>query len=296
MKFNDYITEKDKRAMQVYGVISALKKNCAPFINELQKTNAKLLWRGTHKAKTSSIIQVTPRTDRTPTDMPEGIHDEFDRRFKKKFGWNVRREGVFVVSNYIDASNYGIPYIFFPVGKYQYIYNPFIKDLFSYYDDESTSGGNEFNFLLITYDDDLAGEIIEYDLPEAWEYEYAQGEQGSWYYEGADTGENDIDSAVEAAAEAEGYDEEDINPSDLEWVPEVSYEAWKNEKLKEIEGEADTWMKHTVGGYKKSNLNIAIKNEVELMFKCKSYYLIDQKFQAYIEDHILGHVPLQKPS
>jgi len=283
MKFDDYIYEADKKSLTLYGVLDTLENDCKPFIQELKKSGKEVLWRGTH-AHTKTLIRLTPRMDRTPTDTPRGVHDELNKRFKKKFGWRVRGEGVFATSSFTNAADYGIPYMIFPVGKYEYVYNPNVEDLWRSLEDEYVE-------IINAYDEDF--DYLS-DWEEVYQYDYGEGESGSWYYEGGDTGEVDIDSAIDAAAEAEGYDPEEINSSDLEWVPDVTWEEFKLDKFEEVKTESESQLDHLINGYRKNNLGLAVKKKVEILFKCKSYYLVDQQYAPDIERHLLRGKPYDK--
>jgi len=269
MKFDDYVNETSKYNLKLYGVVQSLYKNSMPFINELRKSGDKLIWRGSNKSRTKSIIRVTPRQDRSPKDMPQFLQDELDAAFEKKFGWRPRSTGVFTTGNKNDAKSYGNSYVFFPVGKYRYLYNPRIQDLFGEVEDAGTAGYDNIDDYITDRLDDWESE---------WDYDYGEGAQGSWYYEGADTGEVDLDNAINAAAEAEGYDESDINSTDLEWIPDVELNDFIAEKRIEAEENFENFISNSVIGYRDNNLALAFRSYVEIMFDCKSYYLVNEAF------------------
>jgi hypothetical protein len=283
MKFDDYITEVDKKSLSLYSVLDTLKKDCKPFIKELKKSGKEVLWRGTY-ARTKTLIRVTPRMDRTPKDTPEKVHDELNDRFKKKFGWEVRSEGVFATSGYSSAADYGTPHIFFPVGKYKYVFNPRIEDLWNQIE-------SDYIEIINVYDEDF--DYIA-DWEEAYEDDYGEGASGSWYYEGGDTGEVDIDSAIKAAAEAEDYDTDEINDADLEWVPDVTWEQYKTDKFEDVEDQAEAQLTDLMDGYRKNNLGLAVRSKVEIHFNCKSYYLVDEQYAPDIERHLLRGKPYKE--
>lgn len=215
MKFTEYIEEASKKELKAYGIIQSLKKDCAPFIKELRKTQQnRLIWRGTSKSNTKTIIRVTPRQDREPKDTPAEIQHEINDRFQKKHGWRPRSEGVFTSPRKSAAVAYGTSYMFFPVGKYEYLYNPEIDDLWTMIDSDpdifdafTDSGYSRFE--------------------DEWEETYGEdsGEKGSWHYLGTDTEETYKEEAAAIAAEAEGTDPEDEYEisqieNNLEWVPD----------------------------------------------------------------------------
>jgi len=277
MNFTEYIEETSKYQLKLYGVIQTLNKNCKPIINDLKKSGKQLLWRGTRKSRTKSIIRVTPRQDRYPKDTPEFIHNSLDDEFEKKFGWRPRSSGVFVTARKSDAKSYGDAYIFFPVGKYRYIYNPNIVDLFGEVDNDF-AGYDDIN-------DYISAQLEEWEYE--WDYEYGEGNQGTWYYEGGDTGESQIDDAINAAAEAEGYDESDINSSDLEWVPDVELDDFIAEKKNDAINYFDTYFIDIVKQYRSDNLGLAIKKKVEIMFDCDSFYVVNDAFADDIQKYVL---------
>jgi len=172
MKFTEYITEASKKELQTYSVIKSLEKHCQPIIKELRK-HGDVLWRGASKSKTKSIIQVTPRTDRQAKDMAPEVQYELDNWFEKKFGWRPRSEGVFATGSKNMAYNYGDgpPYMFFPIGKFEFLYSPSINDLYS-----DIEGEQYYGFI-------ANGELDEYEYEYEWEREYGEGGEGEYYYD-----------------------------------------------------------------------------------------------------------------
>ncbi|MFW6129888.1 MAG: hypothetical protein ACOC56_01815, partial [Atribacterota bacterium] len=92
------------------------------------------LYRGYKKV--GKVFKIKPRTNRIPRNTSLLVHDILDEKFKKKFGWKARSEGVFVVGNASEAGTYsmGEVFLFFPAGNYKYIWSPTINDLYLYSD------------------------------------------------------------------------------------------------------------------------------------------------------------------
>ena len=88
------------------------------------------LYRGSQKFITDYEI-ITPRKNRKPLDTPIEIHRALDKLFYNKFKWNVRSEGIFTTGSRGSASEYGQPYIVLPIGKFKYVWSPYIRDLHS---------------------------------------------------------------------------------------------------------------------------------------------------------------------
>ncbi|MFW6129886.1 MAG: hypothetical protein ACOC56_01805 [Atribacterota bacterium] len=125
MRLEQYLTESKENKIEE--IKSILKKNCMGFINEISKGD-RLLYRSVKKDIKHYRI-IIPRRNRIPLDTSLTLHNMADKLFKKKFGWKVRSEGVF--TKRIEDTFYGTPYIFFPLGKYKYVWSDLVVD-FSY--------------------------------------------------------------------------------------------------------------------------------------------------------------------
>ena len=192
MKFKKYIKEINDDDF-TDSIAKRLKKDCMPFIKEMKSNNLyNWFYRATeHHYK--DISKIKPRKNRRPRNMPLEIHKYMDKVFKKKFGWNVRSEGVFVSSDRNQLEYiYGDTYLFFPIGNYKYVYHPWVKDIFMKFDGE-------------------------YDL-----------------------------------------DPKRISDETIKKVKEGFHEI--------------------VPQYTNKNLGISYSNIVEVAFKCKSYYMVNEKF------------------
>ena len=113
--------------------IGILEDECQPYLKECRKVDD-FLYRGSPKSNSEGIFKLKPRMDRRPMDTPRELHNYLDKLFKKKFGWEVRSEGVFVTGDDYQADNYGIVYLFFPIGQFKYVWSPKISDMLHYLD------------------------------------------------------------------------------------------------------------------------------------------------------------------
>ena len=131
MRLKQYITESD---MGIEEIWSMIQKDCKPFLKEFKLNgHGDLFFRGTHHGLSrNGIKKFTPRKDRRPTDTPELISKMIDDEFKKKVGWKPRSEGVFTTTIRSRAGGYGETTIFFPIGKYKYVWSDEIIDLYTY--------------------------------------------------------------------------------------------------------------------------------------------------------------------
>jgi hypothetical protein len=112
-------------------IISMIRKDCQPFLKEM-KGSRSLLYRGSDQP-VDGIEKIVPRNNRIPKNTPLKLHKQLDIVFKKGFGWKARSEGVFVSFDEVEAEFYGETYLFFPIGKYKYVWSSIYRDLTRHY-------------------------------------------------------------------------------------------------------------------------------------------------------------------
>ena len=283
MNLHQYIVETtlNKADMNKFEVIwNTLWKECQPFLKEMKKiggSRVPLIYRGTHNP-IGDFKNIKPRKDREPKDMPQELHDELVSLFHQKFKWGTRSEGVFVSGSRGQAGNYGPTYLFFPVGKYKFIWSPKIEDLYSYFD------GSGY----------LNDEFDGYNAGEEWEHEYGEGNRGTWYYDGNDTGESYYENAYQEVHKHILDDPEDFDESLLGWQPDMTLEDYEDEQRDIWENSRKEVIKDAVDSYTDKNLKNAILSRYEITFKCKSYYLVNVKYEYILKEYIKnnGQMPL----
>lgn len=131
---NPHLWWLDKKELSKRSNILAekLKKDCAPFIEEMAKHRA-FMYRGTMKDTEDYTIKGV-RKNRKPRNTESDISDEIDSLFLNRFGKRLRMETVFATAREQDASTYGDTYLFFPIGDYTYYWNEEVDDLFGVLD------------------------------------------------------------------------------------------------------------------------------------------------------------------
>lgn len=301
MKIQEYITEKEKEELQIYGIINVLEKFCRPFINEMQRTGLKdWFYRGSHHVGSKKMIKMKPRSDRKPSDMVESMQEYLDDLFYQKFKWRPRSEGVFTTGKKSVAKNYssgGGTGIFLPIGKnYKYVYNPNIADLYSELDDNAIDSPDEYEEY---YNED--------EWRDSYDAEFGYDSYGgSWYYDGEDTGEINF-SKAEDYVRQQIIDDGDLDPDededeiddifnniDFEWVPDMPWEDFLENKIEDAKEENANTIKNIVKDYENKNLRKAHSSQVEVTFKCKEYFLVTEEFGNQLKEHFLVGNP-QKP-
>jgi len=140
MRLTQYITESKEQDISKF--IKNVKKDCKPWLSAIKNCTNKVIYRG-YVGK--FIDKKNVRTDRKPKDMPPALHKELDSIFYEKFGWKPRSEGLFVSPHIYVGATYGNSGgVCFPTGKFKFVWNPDVHDLFAmiqrHHDGESTVG------------------------------------------------------------------------------------------------------------------------------------------------------------
>ncbi len=124
MNFKEYTNEA------ITPIADDIIKNCSQFLKGL--SSAGKMYRGL-KSNKGQINLMVPRSDRTPRDTEERVHDYYNLAFEKAYGVkDIRSRAVFCTGNYGDANyfaNSNFVYEVFPVDGYSYWWSKGIPDL-----------------------------------------------------------------------------------------------------------------------------------------------------------------------
>lgn len=243
-----------------------------------KKVKNKFLWRGT-RHRINDFKKMITRTDREPTDTCREMHDLLDDIFYEKFDVHARSATVFCFSSIEGAKHYGdYRNIIIPVGDFNYIWSPKIRDLYSHIENEDF-----YNIICYGYED-----LSKYE----YSYEEDYGEEsgnGTWYYNGKDTGESDYDTAKEEVIgnffdpdldleEAENQFDEFL----MKWEPQIDFNDYVDEITSTEKEESVSEVKNIINnnyimnkGFKKLMDNINSK-KIEVMLDCDKYYEINK--------------------
>lgn len=136
--FKEFLLEDEQT------LISFLNENCQPLIKEvgdIKKYLKNPLLRGSRTLSQKEKISLnnkhvfingfigTTRIDRKPKDTFAFITKFVDDTLEDKFGWKPRTQGLFVSSEYETVRDYGRVFAIFPIGEFEFLYSPKIKDL-----------------------------------------------------------------------------------------------------------------------------------------------------------------------
>jgi len=233
MRIKKYLNEA-----RIKDVIFKIKRDCDPFLKEM-KGSKYFFYRGTTKL-IDVIRKYKPRKNRRPTDSSLLFHNIMDNAFKEKFGWKSRSEGVFATSD--ENEEYGdTSTIFFPIGKYKYIWSSSIKDLY----------------------EDVEG--LLYILKDNYHFQMEHIK--------------DIDIKSLSTYSYNLRDIEGLKPYLLDLEGKKLYHSdWNIVEIRKIlEIEAKKEAKNIANQYTDKNLKKAATSENEVMFKCNEYYILNME-------------------
>ncbi len=131
MRLQKHLNEANDVPQKAWDLI---KKKCQPFLKEWIPVNKRLgdfypLWRGmTRTGKEYGEKDV--RGDRKPSDSSKEFHTEVNNIMRQVHKVAGRTSSVFVTGDPDQTFVYGEQHMIFPAGRYTYLYNPSIRDLF----------------------------------------------------------------------------------------------------------------------------------------------------------------------
>ena len=131
MRLYNYLKEMDLSHLEQENEeipLEDIVSDCKPFMKELKKSGYQFLYSG--RMSGDVYMERKVRKDRRPKDTPEWIHDIIDNEFKDKFGVKARSQSLFAFNNIEDTKFFGDPFLIFPKGKYMFLFNKEIQDLY----------------------------------------------------------------------------------------------------------------------------------------------------------------------
>lgn len=155
-------------------LLKIIEADCCEFVNQLKHCEeGSFLFRGYNK-EIATFNEFTHNMDyRKPVNTPLEIHNKINQTFKNKFGWNIRNGAFCYGMNILKYEpfdlGYGTQYIFFPVGKFDFVYNPQHFDLYRYF---STIKNSKSSIdTLIFKNDSLANAMVSGNLDDGFSNE-----------------------------------------------------------------------------------------------------------------------------
>jgi hypothetical protein len=171
-KYYNFINEETISGRRIDDILDDVFDRCKPYIDIIKSCDGqRLLFRGfnfkgedikddvllsIYAEKHITIKEIKHRWNRIPLDTPEEIHDLLNTKFVEKFGWEARN-GVFCYlkdATHNTSTGYGVPYMIFPIGDFEYLWSPNVFDLY---------GDNQAEIEMYMNQDEYFDELIEED-------------------------------------------------------------------------------------------------------------------------------------
>lgn len=272
-RFSNFLVEDVSDEQKL---IDDIKKMCKVWLNDVRGVKT-LLYRSTKALLPPNDYDIRhSRLDdgRTPRDTPEDIHYELNYEFNEKFGWNVR-DGIFASSNYIDIQVYGVPKVFMPIGEYEFVWSPTIKDLYTKYIrtkvimseitiKNTYEKPNSYSLKSFYVDDKIYKKTSNIVLFHDEECEHPV----IW---------NTLPFGKTKVYKKNLYTNY-ISPIEVN-VTKMDYDTFKEKYF----GDVKTY-EEIVDEYQNTDIRKAIKSGNEISFKCDKYLLISRKYENILED------------
>lgn len=317
-KLRSFLNEEKKLDGERFAqTLIKIYKDCAPFIRDFigpqkGKKSLQFLYSGRSISGNPEFIKKRVRKDRKPADIHPLVHDMLDKEFQNKFGYPARSSSLFVTSHIYTASSYGERvYLVFPIGKYKYLWNPEINDLYTHIGDRSgntvdknfDNGTGIKNPIVANYV--KKNKVFDSDQIKKFRWLYSQkygntiiggnsNGKGYWLY-------NPDNIKIPKGQLPMGYITKKINkkPStdDFTWIPDMDYQEYYNnywedymeDYMVELEKQGEDWaqrlIENIVDGYSNKNLKDAVNSQCEIMIHCNEWYGIRRR--SDMEDMIM---------
>lgn len=275
MRLEKYLLTDERKSYKesLEEVLETLRRDCEPFLKEIAPRDI-LLYRGSDRIFMNDISKPhTPRKDRRPKDMKEWMFDLTNYAFKKAFGWEARKEGVFAVGLSKIAKMYGNPYLFFPIGRYEYIWSKNVKDLYIMREVFKDMWDMVETKMMVekTIEDDR-------DIFEAVDLER--------FYNAYDNAVDAFIKGDEMSLYREAH-KNSVNIMNMTIGEQTNYETkdFRDKTMEEMKKLTTSFVKRN---YIDSSLRTYRHNKRhEIMFRCKKYYLVQPEFTEDIMKELL---------
>ena len=137
MRLFEFDQNEVNTAGKIERLAEMIAKDCQPYLNLIhfpQRDRSGipfLLYRGMHQNDVPADIltPATVRKDRKPLDTNKLSSEIVDDWLFNLVKWRPRSAGLFVTSITRNARDYGVPYLVFPIGPFDYLWSPVISDM-----------------------------------------------------------------------------------------------------------------------------------------------------------------------
>lgn len=123
-----FLMKKGPTELEQNQLLELIHKECKPWLREIGSFDIKTIpnpvFRGvSDNIRLYRVKKGTRKVDRIPKLTQKEVFEIFDKAFAERFGWWVRSKGIFTGSDYVAGSYGSQSYVFFPMGKYRYVWS-----------------------------------------------------------------------------------------------------------------------------------------------------------------------------
>lgn len=301
---------KEKKGGTLYddnfdNIIKILERDCDQFLREI-KNSKSVVFRGfkkigaPHIEEDNSILGLYKkerRRGRNALDLRPDLSDDLDDMFFKMFNFRLRSDGIFITkcpftsAGYSDSpTNFSTTkktYIFFPIGDYDYYWNPNINDLFSHVEDLDWYRYYNENEIEASYNN-LYGDP-RYNFVDHW--------GGNFKLNGVEIPHNNVidyilnnykDFGLEEPKNGyvkigDNYINKETrleNIKGLNWIPDMTLEDFINS----FKFDKDDKLNEIIKDYKSVYIEDVCVQEIT--FDCDHYYLLDEDYYFKLLEYL----------
>lgn len=114
-------------------IAELIKRDCQPF---LSRANGETAWRGIITYNSKALVQQKSiRIDRAPMSSDRRYHEFYNGVFAKMGFRTNRSNGMFCTGAYKVAFQYGVVHAVFPIGDFDFLWSPEVRDMFNTFQD-----------------------------------------------------------------------------------------------------------------------------------------------------------------
>jgi hypothetical protein len=114
-------------------IAQMINRDCQPF---LSKAGGETAWRGIMTYDHNALVQKKDiRVDRAPMSSDGRYHELYNRVFADMGFSTNRSNGMFCTGAYKIAFQYGVAHAVFPIGDFDFLWSPDVRDMFNHFQD-----------------------------------------------------------------------------------------------------------------------------------------------------------------
>ena len=141
ISFKQFLAEDDASSVTPLEAAKYVVEHCQDFLKEINfnishnenyaRISSPMLYRGMGNFALNKGYVLSGARPRTPIDSSKDLTETLDEYFKKRFGYEYRKKGVFCSGSGGFAGNYGNVFLIFPTDGFDAIWSEEIEDAYT---------------------------------------------------------------------------------------------------------------------------------------------------------------------